>query len=181
MSRRGRKRKGGARKPCGRLSPARAPSVAEVAAGMPHRRVLGVKASDQRAENELGRMVLRGELAEEQGAAGELYRRQWRDYLASVEAPMLAKMKYDEGIAWQRALRCEECRDSFCLCRERRRKWYETLELLSSTGATGVIDRVVLLDKSSRGEEVWLLRLGLNALAAHYGLRGRANAATSAK
>ena len=55
----GRKRKSGARYPSGDLRP---PSAAEVAASMPHRRQLGEKAADQLAENELGRMVLRGEL-----------------------------------------------------------------------------------------------------------------------
>ena len=178
MSRRGRKRKSGVRKPSGDVV-LRKVSVAEVAAGMPHRRVLGKRAADQRAENELGRMVLRGELEDEQGAAGELYRRQWRGYIASLEAPALAKMKLD--VAPQCALRCDECRDDFCLCRERRRKWYETVTLLSSTGTSGVLDRVVLLDQACGGEEAWLLRLGLDVLAAHYGLKGRANQSRSGK
>ena len=174
--RRGRKRKSGRRKPSGDLVGARGPSVAQVAAAMPHRRALGARASDPHAENELGRMLIRGEISVEQHAAGELYRKQWRGYLASLEAPALARMKLDDPtFAPQCALRCTDSVNEFCLCRERRRKWEETIDMLASSPSTGVIDRVVLLDKSARGEELWLLRLGLNLLAAHYGLKGRAN------
>ena len=54
--RRGRKRKSGRREPSGRLAQHKRPSVKEIAASMPHRRALGTKAADQKAE---GLSVLR--------------------------------------------------------------------------------------------------------------------------
>ena len=48
--------------------------MAEIAAQMPHRRALGKNAASQLAENELGRMVLRGEIELVLATAGDLYR-----------------------------------------------------------------------------------------------------------
>ena len=84
--RRGRKRKLGRRKPCGRLVPEPRSSPKEIARGMPHRRGLA-DAANPLAENELGRMVLRGELEPLMATAGEMYRREWKGYIASLSAP----------------------------------------------------------------------------------------------
>ena len=173
--RRGRKRKSGARKPSGDIV-LRKVSVAEVAAGMPHRRALGDKAKDQLAENELGRMLLRGEIEDSQCRAGEVYRMAWRNYIRTLEAPKLARMvEVGSGAV---SLRCERCTldavGGFCLCMHTRKEWDGFVMLLANSGATGVVDRVVLLDKPV-GEDAWLLRLGLDVLANYCGLKGRPN------
>ena len=115
----GRKRKSGARYPSGDLRP---PSPTEVAAAMPHRRGLGKNAASQLAESELGRMVLRGELEGVLGTAGNLYRGEYRAYIAAICAPR-ALAKATGGVS-----RCDGCLaikpGDFCLCEHRKRKWH---------------------------------------------------------
>jgi len=169
VRRRGRKRKAGQRQRDGRLVKAWV-SVAQVAATMPHRKGLAHPA-DQRAESELGRMVLRGELEEEEGLAGEQYRREWRRYVVTLSAPR------DLGKVAGGKSRCNECavasREFFCLCEARKRAWDEAREVLCDTGTTRVVDRLVLQDQNIEQALHWILKLGLSMLARHYGLVGK--------
>ena len=131
----GRKRKAGKRHPSGDVILERRASPLEVAQAMPHRRALGGKAADQRAENELGRMVLRGEVEEVLGTAWDLYRGEWKAYIASLAAPRAL------AVGGGRAKHCDGCLvlrgGDFCLCELRKRRWNETRAALAETGATG--------------------------------------------
>ena len=171
MTRRGRKRKLGRRKPCGRLVPEVRASPKEIARTMPHRR--GLKdAANPLAESELGRMVLRGELEPLLATAGEMYRREWKGWIASLCAPNSlavtsgAKPRCD-GCQWTKA-------NDFCLCAHRKRIWNETRTVLADTGCTAAVDFVCLHDKPVFADR-WMLRLGLEVLARHYGLTGKTN------
>ena len=84
MRKRGRPRKAGKRYPGGKL---KRPSPREIAATMPHRRALGDKAVDQLAENELGRLVLRGIIGGSEALAGDYYAARWRGYIATLAGP----------------------------------------------------------------------------------------------
>src|SRR6185369_17252354 len=87
--RKGRPRKPGHRYRNGNLRPSHEPatSPAIVAASQPHRAGLGDCAADQKAESELGRMVLRSEISALQYLAGQRYAAQWRAYLATLDGP----------------------------------------------------------------------------------------------
>lgn len=166
--RRGRKRKLGKRKRSGDLILPRGPTPAQIAATMPHRKGLGEKAADQRGENELGRMVLRGELDEAHGTAGEQYRRIWQGYLAAISAPRA--LRKPAG-AFNR---CEGCPGTSeakkCMCELRRAKWTEIREILAETGCTHYVDAVCLQDCRVAREQHWLLKTGLWAVAQHLGI-----------
>jgi hypothetical protein len=155
----------------GRLLKAKV-SVAQVAAAMPHRRTVGGSV-DQRAECELGRMLLRGEIDEEGCRAGEIYRLDWRRYVTSISAPR------DLGKVVAGRPRCNDCavtdREFVCLCELRKRHWYEVVLALADTGATGFVDEVVLWDRPIEQAKVWILKVGLSCLARHYGLTKTAN------
>ena len=140
---------------------------------MPHRKALGAKAADQRAENELGRMVLRGELEEMLGTAGDLYRGEWKAYIASLAAPRAL------AVGGGRARYCVGCLvlrgGDFCLCELRKRRWNATRAALGDSGATRVVDFVCLQEWPIGRAHLWLLRLGLEVLGRHYGLTRRAD------
>src|SRR5215475_5629139 len=81
---RGRPRKAGRRLRSGRLV---GPSPREVAAGMPHRRGLGEDAASQLGENELGRLILKGQLEPLLGLAGEYFAGAYWGYVATLGGP----------------------------------------------------------------------------------------------
>jgi hypothetical protein len=175
MSRRGRKRKLGLRNPKnrrGRLIHKRE-SPAARAAQMPHRRALA-HPEDQLAENELGRMVLRGELDRLLGQAGQEYARLWREYLPTVEAPRRARLA---GLG--ALLDCGGCQGlvgtQFCECEKRKRKWLEASRVLRQVGhgPTIWVQAVALNDEQCPFERLEMLRLGLVVLAAHFRLGSR--------
>ena len=139
---------------------------------MPHRRGLA-DAANPLAENELGRMVLRGELEPLLATAGEMYRREWKGYIASLSAPRAL------AVTAGMMPRCDSCQwmqgNDFCLCAHRKRIWNETRTVLAGTGCTGIVDLVCLDDGVVQQSGLWMLRLGLEALARHYGLTGKTN------
>jgi len=166
--RKGRPRKTGPRHKNGHLKPAMAESPRERAAHMPHRRGLGEQSSDPAAESELGRMRIRGEVSEPEETAGYVYGRMWRGYVSTLDSPR------SPGEGQGRVGSCSGCSEPemmrWCACALRRRIYAEAASVLVSTGS-GVspqVHAVVILDRPC--SDVPLLRLGLSALAAHYGL-----------
>jgi hypothetical protein len=172
--RRGRPRKTGRRYPSGdRVKPAVSPR--EIAAGMPHRRGLGELATDQRAETELGRLVLRGVLDETLGLAGETYLALWRGYVFSLAGPRELSNGGGHGFS------CGGCSDAearrWCRCEFRKRIYLEAARVLTEVGPPAVfaVEHVVLDDGLCLAGSEEGLRLGLSALAHHFGLTPRAN------
>ena len=168
--RRGRPRKAGPRHKNGHLKAVMAESPRERAAHMPHRRGLGEQSSDPAAESELGRMRLRGEVTEPEETAGYVYGRMWRGYVSTLNAPATP------GEAQGRVSACDGCSDperrKYCACDLRRRIYAEAARVLISTGrgVAPVVHAVVILDRQCGFADLALLKLGLTALASHYGL-----------
>jgi hypothetical protein len=167
--RRGRPRKAGARHRDGHLK-RRPESPRAVAAGMPHRRGLGERAVDQRAETELGRLTLRGALTEAQGLAGETYLALWRGYVFSLAGPRELSNGGGHGFSCGG---CEEMRH--CRCEFRKRIFLEAQRVLDAEGpvVVAIVNFVVLSDGPGYPEQLDVLRLGLSALAVHFGLQPR--------
>jgi len=168
--RKGRPRKTGPRHKNGHLKRTADPmdSPRAIASRMPHRRGLGDQALDPAAESELGRMRLRGEVTEPENTAGEIYARMWRGYVATLSAPRAP------GVAQGAISACMGCPSpldrKWCLCDLRRRIYAEAASVLVQTGSgvSPTVHAVVILDRPVDSLE--LLKLGLGALAAHYGL-----------
>src|SRR5207344_2261074 len=173
--RKGRPRKTGPRHKNGHLKAVMAESPRERAAHMPHRRGLGEQSSDPAAESELGRMRLRGEVSEPEETAGYVYARMWRGYVATLDSPR------DAGLGHGQSSACIGCpaplSRKFCICDLRKRIYAEASRVLVSTGrgVAPVVHAVVILDLPCNLWDVAMLRLGLSALALHYGLRPLTN------
>jgi hypothetical protein len=179
--RKGRPRKTGPRHKNGHLKAVMAESPRERASHMPHRRGLGEQSSDPAAESELGRMRLRGEVSEPEATAGEVYARMWRGYVATLDSPR------DAGLGHGQSSACVGCpaplSRKFCICDLRKRIYAEASRVLVSTGrgVAPVVHAVVILDRPCAFSDLATLKLGLTALAEHYGLltnhrNGRRNA-----
>src|SRR5262245_9453483 len=160
----GRPRKGGARHRSGDIK-RQAETPRTVAAAMPHRKGLGEKATDQRAESELGRLVLRGDLDATQGLAGETYLGLWRGYVWTLAGPRELDQGSGHGFS---CAGCEVMRH--CRCDFRRRVYLEARRVLLGCGpwVTALLDQLVLgnlpLPGVCRDKEVAVLRVGLSAL-----------------
>src|SRR5262245_14880821 len=168
--RRGRPRKTGPRYRSGHRVKA-AVSPREVAASMPHRRGLGEKATDQRAESELGRLVLRGDLDATLGLAGETYLGLWRGYVFSLGGPRELSQGGEAGFT------CDGCEvPKHCRCWFRRKVFEEAQQVLFGCHAAVVwaVEHVVIHDYALTGRwDIHPLRAGLSALADHFGLTPR--------
>jgi len=166
----GRPRKTGARHKNGHLKAVMAESPRERAAHMPHRRALGESAVDPAAESELGRMRLRGEVSEPEETAGYVYARMWRGYVSTLNAPATP------GEAQGRVSACAGCPwpedRKYCLCDLRRRIYLEATGVLVSTGRgiAPLVRAVAIYDQQCRFADLPTLKLGLSALATHFGL-----------
>src|SRR5262245_9480190 len=122
--RRGRARKVGRRHRSGDLV-RQAETPRQIASSMPHRRGLGEKATDQRAESELGRLVLRGDLDATLGLAGEQYLGLWRGYEFSLGGPRALALGNGHGFT------CGGCAEMrHCRCWFRRQAYEEVREAL---------------------------------------------------
>jgi len=161
-----------------------AESPRDRAAHMPHRRALGEHAVDPAAESELGRMRLRGEVTEPEATAGEVYARMWRGYVATLDSPR------DAGVGHGHSEACVGCpaplTRKFCICDLRKRIYAEASRVLVATGrgVAPVVHAVVILDRQCGFSDLPTLKLGLSALASHFGLtnqRNRSRNAQSAK
>ena len=168
--RRGRPRKTGPRHRNGHLKAVMAESPRERAARMPHRRGLGEQALAPAAECELGRMRLRNEVSEPEETAGYVYARMWRGYISTLNAP------HSPGEAQGRVSACAGCSDpaerKYCACDLRKRIYLEAVRVVASTagGVLPLVHAVVILDRQCAFADLVLLKLGLTALAEHYGL-----------
>ena len=168
--RKGRPRKTGPRHKNGHLKAVMAESPRAIAERMPHRRGLGEQSSDPAAESELGRMRIRGEVSEPEETAGYVYARMWRGYVSTLNAPATP------GEAQGRVSACAGCPSpedrKYCLCDLRRRIYAEAVRVLISTGrgVAPVVNAVVILDRQCVFLDLASLKLGLTALAEHYGL-----------
>ena len=171
--RKGRPRKTGPRHKNGHLRRSAADpldSPRSIAARMPHRRGLGEQALAPAAECELGRMRLRGEVSEPEETAGYVYARMWRGYISTLNAPATP------GEAQGRVSACAGCLDpserKYCACDLRKRIYYEAVRVVVSTagGVLPLVHAVVILDRQCAVADLVLLKLGLTALAEHYGL-----------
>lgn len=173
MRKRGRPRKAGKRFPSGKL---KAPSPREIAASMPHRRWLGEKAVDQLAENELGRLVLSAKITGIEALAGDYYIARWRGYVATLAGPRRI------GGGHFVSLDCGGCQrgEAFCFCELRKTLWLEAHAALRAAGwpALLAVQQVALHGMECPSERLQPLRLGLSALAQHFGLTGRTNRIT---
>jgi len=168
--RKGRPRKTGPRHKNGHLKAVMAESPRERAAHMPHRRGLGEQSSDPAAESELGRMRLRNEISEPEETAGYVYARMWRGYVSTLNAPRAP------GVAQGAISACMGCPSpldrKWCLCDLRRRIYAEAASVLVQTGSgvSPTVHAVVILDRQCPFSSLELLKMGLTALAKHYGL-----------
>jgi hypothetical protein len=141
---------------------------------MPHRRAFK-HPEDQLAENELGRMILRGELDRLLGQAGQEYARVWRAYMSTIEGPRRARLAQPTGDV----VDCGGCQGlvgtQSCECQKRKRKWLEATRVLRLVGhgPTIWVQAVALNDEPCPTERMDMLRMGLVALAARFGLRSR--------
>src|SRR5262245_4478723 len=171
MRRRPRKaRKSGRRHPGGKLVIERE-SPAARAAQMPHRK--GLKhPEDQLAENELGRMQLRGDLKPFQVLAAQEYARAWRGYVSMLGGP-----KRLVNGRWS-GHDCGGCLGlagtAVCACAQRERKWLDANRALRQAGwaALLAVQALALLDQPcpDRRSE---LEIGLTTLAEYFGLTKR--------
>jgi hypothetical protein len=170
MGRRGRPRKNRSRHRDGHLKREPAVSPREVAAQMPHRRALGDAATDPHAESELGRMLLRGDLGDDGDTlelAGSTYGRMWRGYLVTLAGPR-AIASSGSGLSCGGCETADERRH--CRCTMRKNIFLETQSMLYlvGSGVGQAVQEVVCNDQPSR--RIDLLKLGLGALAYHFGL-----------
>src|SRR5262245_52214804 len=169
--RRGRGRKAGARERNGRIERRQAETPRQIAASMPHRKGLGELATDQRAATQLGRLVLRGDLDATLGLAGETYLAMWRGYVWTLAGPRELAQGNGHGMSCGG---CEVMRH--CRCDFRRKIYEEAREaLLRRCGyrVHAVVVKVVIGDDPCVGDEIEGLRIGLRALAHHFGLVGK--------
>lgn len=172
--RRGRSRKSGPRHANGHLKAPPQDSPRLIAAGMPHRRGLGEQALAQGAASELGRMVLRGELEPELALAGEYYASTWRGYVATLNAPRWPWRGEGRDAACQGCPSPDERK--FCLCDLRKRVYLEAFNVLLAAGhgVQVVTCWVAIEDRECPEASFPLLRAGLAALGARFGLTRRA-------
>jgi hypothetical protein len=145
--RRGRPRKAGYRYRSGNLiRPSHEPAISPtaIAAAQPHRKGLGDRASDQLAENELGRMVLRGQISALQHTAGERYAAQWRAYIGTLDGPRWPWRGQGRGKT------CNGClgpgRPEKCACDFARRSWHRSWNALAIAGLATLVSMVVIYD-----------------------------------
>jgi hypothetical protein len=174
--RKGRPRKPGHRYRNGNLRPSShepAVSPAAIAATQPHRAGLGDCAADQKAESELGRMVLRSEISALQYLAGQRYAAQWRAYLATLDGPRSPQRGQGRGSGCNPA-DCRE-RGANCACDLARRLWTRSTFALAAAGpqAIVVIARVCCWDVPCPSWAKPVLICGLDALAESLGLTTR--------
>ena len=176
--RKGRPRKPGHRYRNGNLRPSShepAVSPAAVAATQPHRAGLGDCAADQKAESELGRLALRGQISALQYLAGQRYAAQWRAYLSTLDGPRRLGGNGGHGRV-SCCLGCPTADDrEKCACDLAKRSWRRSTFALAAAGpeAVQMIARVACWDVPCPPWALGVLRSGLDALAESLGLTSK--------
>jgi len=171
--RKGRPRKTGPRYRNGKLrlsSHEPAVSPAAVAATQPHRKGLGDRAVDAKAESELGRLALRGQISALQYLAGQRYAAQWRAYLATLDGPRSPQRGQGRGNLCAGCLPATD-RDK-CACGLAKRSWERSVNALNSVEIQ-ITARVCCWDVPCTPWGLPVLRCGLDALAESLGLTTR--------
>lgn len=170
-TRKGRKRKSGHREPSGR-NQRRPVDYRSMAAAQPHRNWLPEALRlDERAGTVLGCLNLLKRISDEMYEAGRHYGVIVGAYLAMANAP--------RGTAGQgRGYDCTgewDCPTETCIClarTERFNRAYEAISRSAGRPAHMAINRVAIQDQICAVEQIEPLRLGLAALAGHFGLTG---------
>jgi hypothetical protein len=179
--RRGRPRKTGHRYPSGNLRAKHetAISPATVAATQPHRKGLGDTAIDQKAECELGRMVLRSQIEAIQYLAGQTYARQWRTYLATLDGP-----RWTGKGGGGRVNVCGGCIGpdvTKCACGLAARLWRRSWDAMERVDAAALVTDLVAYEVPVVRGDLPLLRAGLDELVFELGLTNKRNLTGSGK
>jgi hypothetical protein len=124
-------------------------------------------------------MVLRRELEPLHGLAGEQYARDFRGYKLTLNGPQ--SLSHGQG-----RFLCDGCPDRpqrGCICEHLKLKYLDAQKVLLGFGSAvlAIVHRVVINDwRLTTPSQVPILRMGLIALADHYGLT-RSKRETSAK
>jgi hypothetical protein len=179
VARRGRKRKPGHRHPSGELVREARPDDRLRTARQPHRREVAAQDRlSERAESPLGRLNLRGVITDEQYEAGLRYCVIVGAYRSVIEAPgggggsgrgFSCVTQWTGSIAF-----CRE-KPGDCACTLRKARYDDAFCALMDAGqrAAKVVARVAVHREEIAHADVDALRRGLDALAKHFGLRGR--------
>ncbi len=184
MARRaGRKRKQGLRTPNGELARP-AVNYGALAALQPHRRDLPEEARlSQDATTELGKAFLRGLITEAEHLAGQEYARRRGQYMATVCGPRTIA-----GTSRWSGCNPDEClalaidgAHHSCECQRRRQDYQEMQQVISRCGrkVEAALGWVIAYDRVPMADEVYLLSIGLRALARHMRLTNGHKALTS--
>lgn len=166
----GRKRKSRRRKPCGRLAPDVRPDDRKRVAQQPHRRgVPDEVRTDERAESPLGRLMLRGKIDVDAYNAGTRFAAVVAEYRAVIGAP-----RADPGIGSGRRSNCAlidtACGAEDCGCRRRQERYDGAYEALARAGRPAQMAvKAVVIERREDGHSLDALRVGLAALAVHFG------------
>jgi hypothetical protein len=134
----------------------------------PHRRDLPPDSRlDPNASTELGRLFIRAQITREQHIAGERWGYTVGQYRATLEAPR-AVSGSGRGATCTVNLGC----DTNCECEKRRRAYRVARSALFAHGpkVARVVDDVVIWGDDCRPVHLAALRLGLSALAKHFGI-----------
>jgi len=142
---------------------------------MPHRRGLGEDAASQLGENELGRLILKGQLEPLLGLAGEYFAGAYWGYVATLGGP--ARGGGDGERLDCHGLCGTGVRD-FCMCAARRGKWRAAADALIGVGYRVYSEVEMVAVYGRPAIDVELLRVGLGVLAVHFGLTPRAKRIT---
>jgi len=171
--RRGRPRKQGRRHPSGKLVQSKHENPLTTARSQPHRKGLGDKVLDQRAESALGRLYLREALTELQLLAGERYAVLWHRYLVTLGGPRPPSGARGRGFACNGCPTARERRN--CACVLASRSWRRCWERLSLHGAAALVTQVCCYRMVCPPEHFARLCTGLDALVVELGLTNRKN------
>lgn len=183
MARAGRKRKSGRRQPSGKLAPDKSPDDRKRIAAQPHRQgAPEALRGSERAESPLGRLSLcldeTGDpiISAEQYDAGELFAAMVWAYRAVLGAPR-ASAAAGPGFeclveSSGEPAACQQDPDG-CTCLRRRTAYTQAFEALARAGRPAVlaVKRVVIHREAILEQDLGTLKVGLTALAEHFGLR----------
>lgn len=178
MSRAGRKRKQVARQPNGQPSRAGArENMLAVVRSQPHRRRFGDLSHDQRAECELGRLSLEGEIEPHHYEAGVQYRSAVRNMRIAIGAPPGTPQAQDFNRGGGKGNTPEEDEEAAKRANRARSVYADAYSALGDAGrdATLAVNDLVVWDRARTEIRGGMdsLRRGLDALAKHFGLLGR--------
>lgn len=185
MSRAGRKRKHVQRQPNGQPSrsrPAAREDARRVVRDQPHRRRYrntddGDLSHDHRAECELGRLLLEGEIEPHQYEAGVQYRSAVRNMRAAIGAPPGTPQAQDFNRGGGKGNAREEDEEAAKRANRARSVYADAYAALGDAGRDAIlaVNDLVVWDRSRteiRGG-IESLKRGLTMLARHFGLLGR--------